>query len=109
MIGIISLSTFIYWYFKFAFSYWKFKNVPFVPPSFPHGNIKGLGSKIHPAFVTQKIYNKLKGSDKFCGVYFFTRPVALLLDLDLIKSVLVKDFANFMDRGLYYVRCIIFV
>lgn len=28
--------------------------------------------------------------------------MALLLDLGLIKHVLVKDFNNFNDRGLYY-------
>lgn len=37
-----------------------------------------------------------------CGLYFFTRPIGLLIDLDLIKSVLVKDFQTFNDRNFYY-------
>lgn len=37
-----------------------------------------------------------------CGLYFFTRPMAILFDLDLIKAVLVKEFPIFNDRNFYY-------
>ena len=35
------------------------------------------------------------------GIYFFTVPVLLALDLELIKHILVKDFNNFHERGMY--------
>jgi cytochrome P450 family 6 len=30
------------------------------------------------------------------------KPTVMLLDLDLIKNVLIKDFNIFTDRGVYY-------
>lgn len=101
-IGIISLASLVYLYFKVAFSYWKSRNVPHLEPSFPHGNIQGLGTKIQFGAMLQNIYKQLKGTDKFCGVYFFTSPQVLVLDLDLVKSILIKDFSNFNDRSIYY-------
>lgn len=94
-LGLISVATYVYWYFKVSFSYWKSRNVPHIDPSFPHGNVKGFGSTIHHAEGIQNIYNKLKGSDKLCGVYYYTSPRVLVLDLDLAKNVLVKDAENF--------------
>lgn len=93
--------TLIFWYYKKSFSYWKSRKIPYIEPIFPYGNIKGITRDFHPAQFTQKVYNELKNAGKFCGVYFFTRPVAVITDLDLIKQILVKDFNVFNDRGFY--------
>lgn len=37
--------------------------------------------------------------DPYIGYYFYHRPIALLIDLDLIKNVFIKDFQYFSDRG----------
>lgn len=72
-------------------------------PSFPFGNLKGLGTKSHPAQVFQSLYIKLKDSgSKFVGIYSFLQPMPLIIDPELIKQILIKDFSNFDDRGLYY-------
>lgn len=47
-------------------------------------------------------YQQFKGQSKFIGLYFFTNPVALVTDLDMVKDVLIKDFDYFVDRGVYY-------
>lgn len=101
-IVFISILTVVYAYFKYAFDYWKSRDIPCDKPSIPYGNIKGFGSTIQIGQFTQNLYNKYKSSGaKLCGAYFFIRPVAILLDLQLIKSVLMKDFANFNERGSY--------
>lgn len=92
----------IYRYYKFTFSYWRSENVPFIKPIFPYGNFNIFGRDFHPAHSIQKVYQCFKGTDQFCGIFFYIRPMALLLELDLIKNVLVKDFQNFTERGLYY-------
>lgn len=97
---LISLLTGIYAYFKYSFQYWKRKGVHFDEPSFPYGNIWGLGTSMHQRKFTQRLYAKYKPSGaKLCGVYFFNVPVAILFDLEVIKGVLVRDFTNFDDRG----------
>lgn len=51
---------------------------------------------------TKQFYDKYKSSGaQFCGMYIILRPVAIILNLDLVKKILVKDFASFTDRGLY--------
>lgn len=88
---------------KYSFDYWHKRNIPCLEPTIPYGNLKGVGEKFHVAYVLQNIYNTFKGSGaKYCGAYFYSRPIAIILDLDLAKDILVKDFNMFMDRGLYY-------
>ena len=50
--------------------------------------------------ICADIYNKLEGH-KYGGTYTFTIPTFFVRDPDFIKDVLVKDFSNFHDRGVY--------
>ncbi|KAF2896449.1 hypothetical protein ILUMI_09729 [Ignelater luminosus] len=43
---------------------------------------------------------KNKGLE-YCGFYAFARPNLILLDPELIKAILSKDFQHFTDRGFY--------
>lgn len=101
LVVVISTILLIYWYIKRSFSYWKSKGVPYNEPVIPHGNIKGVGTTMRFVHFIQNYYTQYKGTSKLCGIYFFNQPIALLLNLDLIKRVLVKDFASF-DRSFYY-------
>lgn len=94
----------VYLYFKHSYSYWKQRNVPFVKPKTPFGNI-------HPPWRKRDIfgntirswYEELKPSgNKLGGSYIFTAPVLVLLDPGLIKDILIKNFDHFTDQGVYY-------
>lgn len=99
---LITVLTSIYAYFKYSYMYWKSKGVPCDEPTFPYGNARGLGATINAGHFIKNLYDKYKPTGaKLCGVYFFANPTAVLLDLDLVKSVLVKDFTSFDERGLY--------
>lgn len=37
-------------------------------------------------------------ASKYCGLYELHTPILLVWDLDLLKSILVKDFDHFVDR-----------
>lgn len=100
--GIVTILSILYIYFKFSFNYWKSNGVPYLEPSFPYGNLKGFGVTIHPSIFFQNLYDKFKGSAQFFGIYFFSEPVPVILDLDLVKNILVKDFDYFTERGIYY-------
>lgn len=98
----VSILTIVYGYFKYSFGYWKQRNVPYDEPSIPYGNIKGVEKTLHLSECVKRIYDKCKPSGaKLFGMYFFARPLAVLLDADLIKNVMIKDFDNFDERGIY--------
>lgn len=91
----------IYFYSKHKYSYWKRHNIPYIEPRLPFGNIQGVGRTIHSSQLTHKFYKELKGKGAFAGIYLFTNPVILALDLEFVKTILIKDFNYFQDRGLY--------
>jgi cytochrome P450 family 6 len=91
------------YFVKRKYLYWKDMGIPFEEPLFPYGNMKGSGKKFHFSAIMTRAYNKFKSQDTpFCGLYFFLSPVVLVTSQDFVKTVLVKDAANFIDRGAYY-------
>lgn len=98
-LAAIVISTLIF--IKYKHSYWSRKNVPSIPTHLPSGNLFGVGKKWGMPQMLQNYYNRLKGIAPFGGLYFFISPVVLALDLDFIKSVLIKDFDSFPERGFY--------
>lgn len=99
----VSILTLVYAYFKHAFSYWKLRGVPCDDePIIPYGSVKGIGKTITISDVVQKLYDKFKNSGaKLCGAYLYARPMAILIDLDLVKKVLLNDSNNFLDKGTF--------
>lgn len=83
-------------------NYWQHRGVPVLEPSLLMGNLEAVGQKIH--FVTnfQFIYESFKDKFKFCGFYLLQSPRLILIDLDVIKNILIKDFNNFTDRGAFH-------
>jgi cytochrome P450 family 6 len=91
----------VYAYFKVSFTYWKKRNIPYVEPTFPFGNIAdALFLRKTIGQVHQSNYKKLEGN-KYGGVYTFTEPRFMVRDPDVIKTILVKDFSSFHDHGLF--------
>ncbi|EAT39035.1 AAEL009122-PA [Aedes aegypti] len=84
------------------FSYWQRQGVPFIPARFPVGSFDGVGVRNHPSQLLAKFYRQMKGLHPFVGVYYFLQPVVVVLDLDFAKTILIRDFQYFHDRGLYY-------
>lgn len=92
----------IIWSMHRKYTYWQRRGVPCLTPEIPFGNVRNIGRTTHYTFKLKEIYDQMKGSGPLCGAYAFHRPFIVLLDLTLIKQVLVKDFAYFTDRGMYF-------
>ncbi|KAH8402283.1 hypothetical protein KR009_010979 [Drosophila setifemur] len=90
-----------YNFYRNTYTYWARRGVLHEPPLPVIGNMKGIGSKYHFRDINQRIYDQFKGKTPFAGMFMFFKPTALILDLDLIKQVLIKDFHHFQDRGIY--------
>ncbi|XP_075215407.1 uncharacterized protein LOC142321295 [Lycorma delicatula] len=89
-------------YFNYKFTYWKRRGIYSVPGKIPCGSITSfILSKTSIGEIIADIYNS--GKDyKYVGYYSFLSPTLVVRDLDIIKNILVKDFDNFCDRGMYY-------
>lgn len=51
--------------------------------------------------IILQVYNECKGKDVICGFYNFIQPAFVVIDPDLAKNILIKDFNNFVNRGTY--------
>lgn len=71
-------------------------------PTFPFGNLKGVGKTFHQVYKMKELYKKFKGKASAFGIYFFVTPTVVITDLELVKHVLVRDFDTFHNRGLYF-------
>lgn len=99
--GTLAL-VWLFRYIKKSYSYFSDKGMLNPAPIFPLGNFWKVGMSVHFIERINAIYRDFRGKDVLCGFYIFTKPVYLILDLDLLKNVLVKDFYHFHDRGLYH-------
>lgn len=106
MIGIIvsiilSILTAVFLFVKKRFSFFEEHGIPYVKPSFPLGNMKGIGSEFHMAEIIQKVYEECKTKGKIVGFYNLLQPIYMVTDVDVIKLITIKDFNNFVNRGLF--------
>ncbi|XP_055697220.1 probable cytochrome P450 6a14 [Phlebotomus papatasi] len=84
------------------YSFWKRIGVLGPIPEFPFGSLRGVGTQYHSSEIIDKLYYGFKDRTPIVGIYFFLKPVALVLDLDVAHDILVKNFKTFPDHGLFY-------
>lgn len=95
--------AYLYVSFKISYRFWQQRNVPSLPPKFPMGNVQDtLYEQKHFAFISQDLYKQLKPHGDYGGLHFFNKPHLLVLTPEFAKTVLVRDFQYFVDRGVYY-------
>lgn len=97
---LVALS--IYWILVRNFQYWKNRHVPFVVPELFYGNARGLSREYHTSEFFKRMYLQLKPLGSIGGVYIYMIPTAVVTSLDLIRTILIKDFHYFPNRGTYY-------
>lgn len=88
------------WY-KNHYQYWIKRGFPSDKPNFPLDSLTGVGTKFHNSEKLDEFYRRFKGERVF-GLFFVFQPAIAVHDLDLIQSILVKDFSYFHDHFLYY-------
>ncbi|XP_015522048.2 uncharacterized protein LOC107225926 [Neodiprion lecontei] len=100
--AIFTLICAAYIYLKYVtYKYWSWKNIDFVKPVVPFGNlwpVLSVSTSIGELF--RDIYSKFKKS-QVVGVYMFHKPALVVNDPDVMRFVLTKQFMNFHDRGVY--------
>lgn len=88
----------VYFYYTSTFDYFKKKNIPFMKPAIFLGN---LGPRIKGETSFHKfqlnVYNEFKGY-RYGGTFEGRRPLLNIIDPDLIKAIMIRDFDHFTDR-----------
>jgi cytochrome P450 family 6 len=84
------------------FSFWADRGFKSPKSIFPFGSLKGVGTKRTWYEATDAIYREFKGKEVVVGFYSFLSPSILVIDPEVFKNILVKDFNSFHDRGFYY-------
>ncbi|XP_060666659.1 probable cytochrome P450 6a14 [Drosophila nasuta] len=92
------LLTFVLSYLRHCYTYWEQHGIPQLRPHFLFGHFSKLNA-IHTNDLLQETYDAFKGKCQVAGTYIFTRPIAVVTDLDLTKNILIKDFNNFVNRS----------
>lgn len=98
---VIGLITVFYFTGKYLHSYWKrkgFKTLSGGNLLFGHFKLMFLQKESFGDFV-KRIYDET--TEPFIGIYGVYRPILFLRDPELIRSILVKDFSSFADRGVH--------
>uniref|UniRef100_A0A1A9Z5A0 Cytochrome P450 n=1 Tax=Glossina pallidipes TaxID=7398 RepID=A0A1A9Z5A0_GLOPL len=90
----------LYYWCKYTYSYWLRHGIPQSKPIPFIGNMKKtIMLKRNFGLYASDIYNEPEMADKpVVGVYIFNQPALIIRDLDLIKSILIKDFNYFSNR-----------
>lgn len=101
---VLLITTLIFlirsWY-KNHYQYWIKRGFQSDGPNFPLDSLTGTGTKYHTAEKFDEFYQRFKGQ-QVVGLFFLFTPAIAVYDPKLIQSILVKDFAYFHDRYLYY-------
>lgn len=101
---VVAALVALYTWFQRNHSYWQRKGIPYIPPTPIIGNTKVV-FKMENSFGMHlsEIYNDPRLKDEaVVGIYSMNKPGLIIRDIELIKSILIKDFNRFHNR---YARC----
>ncbi|KAG8326346.1 heme binding [Homalodisca vitripennis] len=102
LIAVISLLSLLYRYFSSVYKYFEIRGIPYEPPIFPFGSLwPVLSLKKSYNDLIYDMYKKYK-KEKIVGIFQFSKKSVLIIDRDLLRKVLVKDFEYFDDKSLHY-------
>lgn len=93
----------LYW-LRRTYAYWWRRRIKYIQPTPLFGNLKRLFN-LNASFAVElsNIYfDKRFENEPAVGLYFFHKPCLLIRNLDLAKTVLIKDFSSFSNR---YASC----
>lgn len=97
----IGVLTVLYFVIKRKYSYWErkgFKTLPGYNHVVGHFKENFLGRESFADF-SERLYRST--NEPFIGIYGLIRPMLLVRDPELIRLIMIKDFAHFTDRGLH--------
>ncbi|XP_034110747.1 cytochrome P450 6a2-like [Drosophila albomicans] len=100
---VIAISALVAYFIYSNTTFWRNRGIPQDPPHPFYGNMIGFRKNRIVHNILEEYYNKYrKAGHPFVGFNFLHKRSAFLMDIELAKNVLIKDFSNFADRGQFY-------
>ncbi|KAH8290778.1 hypothetical protein KR054_005865 [Drosophila jambulina] len=82
--------------------YWDDQGIPCEKPHILLGSLTGVQTTRTFTDVWMDYYKKFRGTGPFAGFYWFQKPGVFVLETSLAKTILIKEFNKFTDRGFYH-------
>lgn len=101
--GFLGLAALIYYYLRRQQQFWQKNGIPVAPnPHLLFGNVSGIGRTTHTYSLLRGLYRDFKKRGLPIGGFMnFFQPAILIVDPEVTKNILVRDFNVFHDRGIY--------
>lgn len=99
---LIGAITLLYFYARHVYSYWDRMGIKYLTNFnylFGHFQSTLTAKEFAGDFIT-RIYQNTK--EPFIGIYSILRPVLVVKDPELVRSILIKDFQHFSDRDVHW-------
>uniref|UniRef100_A0A182PYV4 Uncharacterized protein n=1 Tax=Anopheles epiroticus TaxID=199890 RepID=A0A182PYV4_9DIPT len=101
--AFIFVVSIAYLYLRSRHNYWRDRSFPRTRQKahLLYGHMEHFQSK-HAAYINQDLYREFKArGDPIGGMSMFFLPGLIVVDPELVKAILVKDFTVFHDRGVF--------
>lgn len=101
--GIVAVLLGVYYYYLVKnYDFWRKRGVPGPKPIPLFGNYMSvmLGRTFMGTYI-KKLHDEYK-HEPFIGTFLKRQPLLIIHDLDMIKTVLIKDFSTFSSRGVTF-------
>ncbi|XP_078034045.1 uncharacterized protein LOC144468454 [Augochlora pura] len=95
---VVSVAA-LYYYLKRVFSYFRDRGIPQVESSLTN-MMKMIFQRMTMAELVLKIY-RTHPDAKYIGTYDIFKPAIMIRDVELMKSILVKNFDHFQDHRMF--------
>ncbi|KAK3912735.1 putative cytochrome P450 6a14 [Frankliniella fusca] len=97
---VATLLALLWVYFSWNFDYWSKRGVKSCNPFSLFGD-RGAGLPFGKPFwsLLDPVYEKYRGAERFVGTFQARQPVLVVLDPELAKTILTKEFSTFHGRG----------
>lgn len=87
--------TCLYLWIRHSFGYWQRRGVPYLTPEFPFGSMKDIAfRRQNLGLHMRRLYREMRATygpqQPYVGLYMFTRPILMVMDLDIIKTIFIK-------------------
>nr|UEN71149.1 cytochrome P450 4AV17 [Meteorus pulchricornis] len=100
LICFTTLLAALYYYLTSNFDFWTSRNVKGPKPIPIFGTVKDIMfNKYSIGSYLKSIYDQYP-NEPMIGIYTHHEPVLVLNDMEMIKTILIKDFKSFVDRGM---------